>query len=255
MKLTDRQQTILQWVRQAGHLEVELLAEKLEVTPQTIRRDINALCETGLLRRHYGGVSLPSATSNLPFASRQIINQSAKLQIATALAQRIPDSASVYLGIGTTVEFAARALANHQHLKVLTNNLNVASLLCSSPKIEVIVAGGQLRHNDHDLVGEETTGFFHQFRVDFGIIGTGSLDLNDGLLDFDRREASVSQAILANARERILLADHSKWDRPALARVAPFDALDLLITDVLPVRANGMLPQTLTVIETEGADQ
>jgi DeoR family glycerol-3-phosphate regulon repressor len=230
------------------------LAERFDVTPQTIRRDINALCETGLLRRHYGGVSLPSATSNLPFVSRQIINQSAKLGIAAELAKRIPDGASVYLGIGTTVEFAARALADHQALKILTNNLNVASLLCNSPNIEVVVAGGQLRHNDHDLVGEETTHFFQQFRVDYGIIGSGSLELDHGLLDFDRREANISRAILDNARHRILLADRSKWDRPALALVAPFSHLDVLITDTLPEPARTRLPGTLTVVETEGAD-
>lgn len=251
MKLTDRQQTILQWVRQAGHLEVDLLAKRFEVTPQTIRRDINALCETGLLRRHYGGVSLPSASSNLPFASRQIINQTAKIQIAQRLAQHVPDGASVFLGIGTTVEFVARALADHQDLKVLTNNLNVASLLCNSPSIEVRVAGGQLRHNDHDLVGEETTQFFNSFQVDYGIIGAGSLDAHYGLMDFDVHEAMISRAILGNARQRVLVADHSKWDRSALAKVVAFAELDLFITDSLPRLQPDVLPKSLDVFETE----
>lgn len=251
MKLTDRQQTILLWVRQAGHLEVELLAKRFEVTPQTIRRDINALCETGLLRRHYGGVSLPSATSNLPFASRQIINQNAKIQIAQRLAQHMPDGASVFLGIGTTVEFVARALADHQDLKILTNNLNVASLLCNSPSIEVRVAGGQLRHNDHDLVGEETTQFFNNFQVDYGVIGAGSLDADYGLMDFDVREAMISRAILGNARQRVLVADHSKWNRSALAKVAEFTELDLFFTDSLPRLGPDVLPKSLDVIEIE----
>lgn len=253
MKLTERQQTILLWVRQAGHLEVELLAKRLEVTPQTIRRDINALCETGLLRRHYGGVSLPSASSNLPFASRQIINQSAKIQIAQRLAQLLPNGASVFLGIGTTVEFVARALANHQDLKILTNNLNVASLLCNSPSIEVTVAGGQLRHNDHDLVGEETTRFFRNFQVDYGIIGAGSLDVQHGLMDFDLREAMVSRAILGNARQRVLVADHSKWNRSAFAKVAEFTDLDVFITDSLPRLNTDALPKSLDVIEVENS--
>ncbi|TGG90253.1 DeoR/GlpR transcriptional regulator [Natronospirillum operosum] len=251
MKLSTRQQTILDWARQDEHLEVDTLAERFEVSPQTIRKDINQLCESGLLRRRYGGVSLPSSVSNLSFSSRQVLNQLAKQAIASRLAAQIPDQSSVYLGIGTTIEFVARELSEHEGLKVFTNNLNVASLLCNSAGVDVQVAGGRLRHNDHDVVGERTTRFFGEFCADFGIIGTGSLDPAYGLMDFEIEEARVSQAILGNARRRILVADQSKWDRQALARVAPFDAIDLLITDTMPPSPRAALPPSVVVLETE----
>lgn len=253
MKLSERQTRILDWVRQEEHLEVEALAEAFGLTPQTIRRDLNPLCEAGLLRRRYGGVSLPSSSVNLSFRSRQVINAPAKRAIAAALAKRLPDDASVHLGIGTTMEFVARALLGRHHCKVLTNNLKVASVLCDSPGTEVIVSGGHLRHNDEDVVGEPSTNFFAGFCADYGVIGCGSLDPGRGLMDFDLREAEVSRAILANARRRVLIADHSKWDRQALARVADFSDIDLFITDRLAPHLRQALPTTLELIETEAA--
>lgn len=248
MKLTERQQQILEWVRQEEHLAVETLASRFDVTPQTVRRDLNQLCEKGLLRRHYGGVSLPSSVTNQSFSSRQLLNQMAKQAIATCLAERIPDNSSVFLGVGTTVEFVARELSRHENLKVFTNNLNVASLLCSSPGIEVQVSGGQLRHNDHDVVGQATVDFFGSFRADYGVIGAGSLEPELGLLDFEVREAEISRAILDNARQRVLVADHSKWRRAALAKVCHFAQLDWLVTDQISAAARQHLPPSVQVM-------
>lgn len=250
MKITERQQAILDLAQLQEHLEVDALVDRFGVTPQTIRRDINQLCESGLLRRRYGGVSLPSSVSNLSFTSRQVLNQFAKQSMARKVAAMIPDNSSVFLGIGTTLEFVARELSQHQGLKVLTNNLNIASLLCNCPNIDVIVSGGQLRHNDHDVVGQETTRFFSDYYADYGLIGTGSLDLERGLMDFEMREAQISRAILDNSRHRVLVADASKWERQALARVAPFTALDWFVTDQLPEGRSDWRPTALTVFET-----
>ncbi len=251
MKLSDRQQQILDWVRTEEHLSVDTLAERFDVTPQTVRKDVNQLCESGLLRRRYGGVSLPSSVTNISFSSRQVLNQYAKQAIARELAHRIPENSSVYLGIGTTVEFVARELSEHAGLKVFTNNLNVASLLCNSPGIEVRVSGGQLRHNDHDVVGEEATEFFSSYLADFGVIGAGSLDMRFGMMDFELREARVSQAIIANSRHRVLVADQSKWRRSALAKVGVFSDLDLFITDRLPSPEQANWPASVPFIEAD----
>lgn len=251
MKLTERQQAILEWVGQKEHLEIEEIADHFAVTAQTIRKDINQLCESGLLRRRYGGVSLPSSVVNLSVESRQILNQFAKQSIATRLASMIPENSSVYLGIGTTMEFVARELSQHKGLKVFTNNLNAASLLCNSPEVDVRVSGGQLRHSDHDLVGQETVEFYNRFHADFGIIGIGSMDAHGGLMDFDVHEAHVGQAIINNCRRRVLVADQSKWDRNALAKVARFEDIDLFVTDSIPEQKRSALPTGLQVIETE----
>lgn len=251
MNLTERQTRILEWAKNEEHVEVDDIAAQFNVTPQTVRKDINRLCELGVLRRRYGGVSLPSSVSNLSVGTRQVLNPLSKRAIAAELTRHIPENSSVYLGVGSTIEFAARALSAYQSLKVLTNNLGAVSAFSANPGIEVLVAGGSLRHNDIDVVGHETVRFFNDFHVDFGVIGSGGLDPVNGLLDFDVREAQISQAILANARHRILIADHSKWERKAPVKVAPFSDVDLFITDSVPAAEKSALPGSLRLIETD----
>ncbi|WP_428034641.1 DeoR/GlpR family DNA-binding transcription regulator [Amphritea sp.] len=252
MKLNERQNIILNLLQESEQLEVDSLSDQFGVSSQTIRKDINQMCDLGLVRRLHGGVGLPTANQNISFNSREMINSEVKRRMAAALAALIPDGASVMLGIGTSVSHAARALINHRRLRIITNNLNVASILCEQPEIEVLVSGGQLRHNDRDLVGENVTRFLDNFRVDFGIIGTGALDQNRGLMDFDPLEADVSRAILRNCGQAVLLADQSKWKRRAMVQVAPFTALSKFITDELsdPSPRQQLQDSGLDIIET-----
>lgn len=254
MGAKERQHSILEWARAQEHVEVEDIAQRFGVTPQTIRRDINKLCEQGLLRRRYGGVSLPSNASNSPISDRQVRNSLAKQQIARAVAAAIPENATVSLGVGSTIELVARALIHHRSLRILTNNLSVASALASNEGIEVIVSGGQYRHNDHDVVGPEVTTFFSSFVTDFGIISTGSMDLQNGLMDYDIREAEVSRAIVANTRSRLLVADQSKWSLNAACKVASFKYVDRFYTDVISDDCRAGLPASVEVIECDEPD-
>lgn len=248
MGAKERQHSILEWAREQAHVEVEDIARRFGVTPQTIRRDINTLCEQGLLRRRYGGVSLPNNASNNPIGDRLVRNMAAKQQIAARVAAAIPENATVSLGIGSTIEMVARALIHHESLRILTNNLSVASALSGNAGIEVIVSGGQYRHNDHDVVGPEVTNFFSSFVTDFGIISTGSMDLQNGLMDYDIREAEVSRAIIANTRTRLLAADHNKWTLNSSCKVASFKYVDQFYTDVMPDEYRAGLPESVEVI-------
>lgn len=247
MNLNERQDRILALLNRQGELEVDSLSEQFSVSSQTIRKDLNQLCELGLARRIHGGVSLPASALNLSFGSREQLNAGVKHSMARALAARIPDGSTLMLGIGTSVAHLARALSHHQRLRVLTNNLDVAGILCEQPDTEVLVIGGTLRHNDRDMVGEAVTRSLDQYRVDFGIIGAGGLDPDAGLLDFDPQEADVSRAILRNARQRVLLADLSKWSRSPMVKVAGFDSLDLMVCDRLPTTELGQFLQDLSI--------
>lgn len=108
LKLSLRQQEILGMARQKGYLSTEELARTLQVTTQTIRRDINLLCESGVMRRYHGGVGLALSTENVDYLSRQVLNQEAKTRIARMVAGQIPDSASLFINIGTTTEPSPR---------------------------------------------------------------------------------------------------------------------------------------------------
>lgn len=118
---------------------------------QTIRRDLRDLCAAGLLERVHGGAILPSGVRNIGYDDRRALSRDAKLRIAVRAAKLIPDNASLFLTIGTTVEAVAHALHGHKNLMVVTNNLNVANILARNPSCEVMVAGGSLRRTDGDL--------------------------------------------------------------------------------------------------------
>jgi DeoR family glycerol-3-phosphate regulon repressor len=149
-------------------------------------------------------------------------------------ARYIPDRASIFINIGTTTEEVAKALQNHTGLRIITNNLNVASILRGNPSFEIIIAGGVVRHRDGGITGEATIDFIRQFKVDFGIIGISSIDVDGTLLDFDYHEVRVAQAIIENSRQVFLVADHSKFERCAMVRLGHISQVDALFTDQPP---------------------
>ncbi|MCT8382298.1 DeoR family transcriptional regulator, partial [Xanthomonas citri pv. anacardii] len=169
--LNPRQEQLVALVRQQGFAEVEGLATRFEVTPQTIRRDLTLLCDAGVLRRYHGGVSMPSSVENLAYTARKALQAREKQHIAARVARFIPDDASLFINLGTTNEEVARALLQHRGLRVITNNLNVAVMLSANPSFEVIVAGGVVRGRDQGVTGEATVELIRQFKVDFGVIG------------------------------------------------------------------------------------
>ena len=228
-----RHREIVELARQKGFLSTEELARTFDVTSQTIRRDINELAERGFLRRYHGGAGLPSSVENVRYSERQGLYHDEKTRIAQMLAKQIPDNASLFINIGTTTEEVAKALAEHKNLRVITNNLNVATQLCDNPTFEVIVAGGVVRP-DHGVIGESTVDFFRQFKVDIGIIGISGIDDDGTLLDFDYREVRVAQAIIENARQVFLATDHTKFNQSPMVRLGHISEVDAVFTDRQP---------------------
>ena len=240
-RLNPRQNDIMQLARTAGRVEVDELVNRFEVTPQTIRKDLNELCNIGVLQRYHGGAVFASGIANVGYESRREISVAAKRLIGQQAARLIPDNCSLFITIGTTTEEVARALRNHQGLMVITNNLNVAQLLRGYQNIEVIVAGGVLRHADGGIVGEATVEFIRQFRVDFAVMGVSGIAIDGSLLDYDFREVSVSRAILASSRRSILVADVMKFSRSAPVRIGHIADLDFLVTNQHPADELGQI--------------
>ena len=234
MAQNSRQQQILDLVRQRGFVSIEALADHFSVTPQTIRRDINQLSDRELLQRYHGGAGLPSSVENIAYQTRQVQELEGKRRIAQLVARHIPNDASLFINIGTTTEEVARALLNHRGLRIITNNLHVASILSQNPGFEVIVAGGVVRSRDRGIVGETTIDFLGQFKADFGIIGISGIDVDGSLLDFDHREVRASRCIIANSRQIFLVTDHTKFGRRAMVRLGSLQDIDALFTDRRP---------------------
>ena len=234
MAQNSRQQQILDLVRQRGFMSIEALADHFSVTPQTIRRDINQLSDRELLQRYHGGAGLPSSVENIAYQTRQVQYLEDKRRIAQLVARHIPNDASLFINIGTTTEEVARALLNHRGLRIITNNLHVASIMSQNADFEVIVAGGVVRSRDRGIVGETTIDFLGQFKADFGIIGISGIDVDGSLLDFDHREVRASKCIIANSSQVFLVSDHSKFGRNPMVRLGNLRDLDAFFTDRMP---------------------
>ncbi|MBR0916286.1 DeoR/GlpR family DNA-binding transcription regulator [Bradyrhizobium japonicum] len=245
---TERQAHILEIVRSEGFTSIEHLATRFDVTQQTIRRLVNALCDQGLLRRIHGGVGLPVQNQNLAYGSRQGLNANAKQRIALATARFIPEGASLMIGLGTTPEYVAQALSHRQDLRVITNSLNVAAAFAQNPGVEISIAGGTLRPLDRDIVGEAAARFFSGFRADYGIFGVGGVDQDGTLLDFHAGEVQARQSIVANSRTAVLVADTTKFGRNATVRGGHLDDCHHLFTD-------GPLPASFATIAAKYDDR
>jgi DeoR family transcriptional regulator, glycerol-3-phosphate regulon repressor len=233
-ELNQRQNEILELVRQQGFAAIEALSQHFGVTTQTIRRDINELCRHQLLRRYHGGAGLPSSVENLAYSARQVMSLAEKQHIARLVARHIPDQASLFITLGTTTEEIAKALNDHRGLRVITNNLHVATLMANYEDCEVMLTGGRLRQPDHGLTGESTSAFFSQFRADFGLISISGIDEDGTLLEFDYQEVHVLQSVMSHARKVWLAADHTKFGRNAVARLGHVRDVDALFTNQPP---------------------
>jgi DeoR family glycerol-3-phosphate regulon repressor len=213
---------------------VEGLVAHFGVTPQTIRRDLTELAESGQLERVHGGAILPSTTTNIGYSERRELNQASKVDIARACAHEIPNDCSVFLNIGTTTEAVAAELIHHEGLLVVTNNLNIAMILSANPNIELVVTGGNLRRSDGGLIGDLATQTIRQFRFDYAVIGCSALHEDGEILDFDFQEVGVSKAIISRSEHVFLAADASKFERKAPARIASLAEVDVFFTDLSP---------------------
>jgi DeoR family transcriptional regulator, glycerol-3-phosphate regulon repressor len=229
--LPPRQVEIVDLARAEGRVLVEALAARFDVSPQTIRKDLNELCERRILTRTHGGALFPSGIENLEYEQRRTLAAAQKEAIGRAAARLIPDRASLFINIGTTTEAVGNALLDRHGLMVITNNINVANRLRVYPGFDVLIAGGAVRASDGGIVGEAAVDFIQQFKVDFAVIGTSAIDADGTLLDFDFREVKVAQAILANARHAILVADSTKFERTAPVRIAHLSMVHTFITD------------------------
>ena len=237
MDLTDRQSRILAVARRDGRVDVEALAREFALTTQTIRRDLNDLCLRGLLTRVHGGAVLSGTLANVGYEERRALASVEKQRIGIHAAALLPERCSLMMNIGTTVEQVARALYERAGLMVVTNNLNVVTVLSGSPAKTLILAGGEVRQSDGAVIGEAAVEFMRGFRVDYAVIGASALDEEGAVMDFDLREVSVARAILDSARHAILVADARKFEHHAPVRICGMDRIGTFVTDRPPPEA------------------
>ncbi|WP_421734555.1 DeoR/GlpR family DNA-binding transcription regulator [Cellulomonas sp.] len=259
MLASQRQERILAAVRSEGAARVADLVESLDVSDMTVRRDIAELARAGLVRRVHGGAVAPDApgrpTDEPGFDAKRSWAGVEKAAIARAALATIEPGQAIALSAGTTTFLLAELLAGAGigPLTVVTNGLRIADALYGVGGIEVILTGG-VRTPSDALVGPVADATLAGLRVDRTYLGVHGLDAQ-GLTTPNLAEAATDRALMACAAATTVLADHTKWGVVGLARIAPLDDVDTLLTDdALPADARRHLTETaLVTVDTSGA--
>jgi DeoR/GlpR family transcriptional regulator of sugar metabolism len=228
----QRRETILAQAYELGHVTVKQLAGDLAVSPSTVRRDLRQLAQGGQLQLVYGGAVL-KRNSDHSFRSKALRNIEAKRTIGRLAAEIVGDGEQVFIDSGTTCLELAPHLRRKRGLSVIVNSVRAAEEL-DAPGLSVILLGGQYRPERMDAIGPMARDALEQLRGYVAFVGTDGLDTEFGLTASDIESAHLYRLAVRNARESILLADHSKFLAPSLYKIVEWDAISRVVTDRRP---------------------
>ncbi|GIG87020.1 DeoR/GlpR family DNA-binding transcription regulator [Plantactinospora endophytica] len=232
MYAEERQQEILRLAREAGRVDVMALAEGMNVTAETIRRDLTVLERAGVLRRVHGGAIPVERIGFEPaLAARDAVLIDEKERIAKAALAELPDEGAVILDAGTTTARLAQLLPADRELTVVVNSPVLAAALGLKPNLTVLLLGGRLRGKTLATVDDWALRPLAELYVDVAFMGANGCSVERGMTTPDPAEAAVKRAMISAARRVVLLADHTKIGNDYLARFGTLADLDLLITD------------------------
>jgi DeoR/GlpR family transcriptional regulator of sugar metabolism len=228
-----RHTAIVDLLKQRGKAKVEELAERLNVSEVTIRKDLTKLEEQGLLERVHGSAIISQRSRfNIAFLERLRLQAPAKNSIAQAAVSYVQEGDSIILDAGTTALSLAQVLAEKRYhsLFVITSSMP-AALELSKASYEIILIGGQVRNHSLALIGPMTVKNLENYHVDRAFIGTSGISLTHGFSTPNALDAQVKEAMIQAAEETYILADSSKFDHKCLVSFAKLSDVDLIITD------------------------
>lgn len=232
MKRAARRQLILEMIEAQGKVQVSDLSARTSVSSMTIRRDLEQLEDIGALVRVHGGAVTAESRSYEPgFHARSARNTEEKERIGAAAATLIKEGETLALDAGSTSMQVAEALKGRRNLRVLAMSLRIANLLGDEPGIVLMVPGGTVRAHERVIYGSTTEQAFSDLYFDTFIGTAGGVDLEGGITEYDFDDCQVKRAAVASARRFVVVADHSKLDKVAFARVSSLDRVDTLVTD------------------------
>lgn len=229
--LSQRQRKILALLEDRQRVRVDDLAQDFVTSPQTIRKDLQKLSELHHVVRFHGGAALVGGVEYTAPAQRQGTATAAKRAIGARVASKIPQTCALFLNAGTTTAQAAAMLSGHEKLRIITDNVDLASEMRGFPGVEVVVPGGLVRRSDGTILGAEAVDYLRQFRPDFAIIGAAALAEDGTLLDFDLAEVQICRAMMERANHVILAIDSSKFGRNAQVELGDLSDVHTLVTE------------------------
>ncbi|MGI5291251.1 DeoR/GlpR family DNA-binding transcription regulator [Nonomuraea polychroma] len=232
MYAEERQQEILRRARAAGRVDVVTLAADLDVTTETIRRDLTSLERAGVLRRVHGGAIPVERLGFEPaLAARDELMTAEKERIAKAALAELPEDGSVIIDAGTTTGRLVQVLPADRELTVVVNSPPLATVLAARPNLHVIMLGGRLRGKTLATVDDWALRPLAHLNVDVAFMGTNGCSPTRGLTTPDPAEAAIKRAMVKAAQRSVLLADHTKFSNTYLATFAELSEIDVVISD------------------------
>lgn len=227
----ERRSRIMEIINSTGRVRVQDLVRRFNTTSVTIRNDLNDLQKRGLLLRSHGGAAKPDSRQyESPFQDRIQAHIEEKRRIGALAATLIQEGDTIILDSGTTTDEIAKQIKNRR-LQVITNGVNVANELLGSRGVHTIILGGTLRNDSASIVGRSTEEMLNQLSADKLFMGGAGCDPDFGISGANLEEAAVNKAMLHIAREVILVADASKFDKRSVSRIASFTEVHIVISD------------------------
>ncbi|GLS34965.1 DeoR family transcriptional regulator [Mesorhizobium tianshanense] len=234
MSTNYRQDEIRRQLAANGRVRVEAIAQSLDVSTETIRRDLTDLEAKGLVRRIHGG-AVPFHVDQEPtVAERARVRTREKSLLGAVAADLAENGMSIFIDAGSTQSACARHLIGRANLTVTTNSLDIAASLSQSPGIRVRVAPGIVRKGDNAMSGQDAISYIERFAFDLALVGIGACDSELGWMDFEEEEANLRRLVLRRASRLVILADSSKFGRRAAVRTYPITQALTVATDRLP---------------------
>lgn len=235
MLALERRNLILEKLQEEKRVVVSELSLLYNVSEETIRRDLDKLERDGVATKSYGGAVINENTNiDMPFNVRKKRNVTGKQKIAEILETLIEDGEHITLDASTSAVFAAKAIKNKQYLTVITNSIEIMIELSDVSEWSIISTGGTLKEGYLALAGQKANQTFENYNVEKAIISCKGIDILKGITEGMEDLAQAKQMMLASAKEKILLADGSKFNNIAFSKICGIHEIDIIITDVKP---------------------
>lgn len=228
----ERRNLIIQYLEEHGRVTVEDLAQKFDVTPMTIRRDLQYLEENNIAIRTFGGAVLKSNLNReISYKDKSTRHKEEKRKIAEYAVSIIKDGQIVLLDSGTTNMEIAKKLKDKRGLTIVTPDILLANYLMQSTDFKIFCTGGYVQNHIGACIGSKASDFLRGINVDIGFMGASSIDIKRGVTTPTIEKAEVKKQIIKSSKKVILVADSSKFGRTNFAKICMLDEFDLIITD------------------------
>ena len=231
----ERRTEILRELMLDGKVVVSELAERYDVTEETIRRDLEKLEAEGYAKKTYGGaVRNETVTSDLPYTVRKQTNVSGKKYIAERIGELIQDGNSLLLDSSTTALFTVKSIFSKKRLTLVTNSVELLLDLPQGHDWNIVSTGGSYRSESMAFYGNAAQETITKYHVDYAILSCKGMDMDGGLTDTREVFADMKKLFLKSARKVVLAIDHTKFDKISFVKFGELDSVDIVVTDVEP---------------------